>query len=117
MKKAMLLGADFAQSMGDYNAATSYSNTAKTIDSTLYKNHWTGTAVIEATGRTYDGAVMVAFNTGYDSSDELFFPTSYEVASTVREYNNMFCNDYNINRADTSSGVPGIYLSVLVMLL
>jgi len=108
MKKAMLMGASFASKMGDSASANSYTNTAKNIDSTLYKNHWTGTAVIEATGRTYDGAVIVAFNVGFDSSDNLFYPTSYEVAKTVQAYNTMFCNEYPINSKDTSSKVPGI---------
>lgn len=108
MKKSMLLGATFAKKMGDSSSASSYTNTASAIDSTLYKNHWTGTAVIEASGRTYDGAVIVGFNVGFDSSDNLFAPTSYEVASTIRAYNTMFCNEYAINTKDTSSKVPGI---------
>lgn len=108
MKKAMILGADFAKKMGDTDAASSYTATAQAIDSTLYQNHWTGSAVIEHTGRTYDGAVIVGFNVGFDSSDGLFAPSSFEVASTVKEYNSMFCNEYAINTADTSNSVPGV---------
>lgn len=108
MKKAMLLGAKFATSMGDSSSASKYSQTASSIDASLYKNHWTGSAVIEASTKTYDSAVIVGFNVGYDSSDNLFAPTSYEVASTVKEYNAMFCNEYSINWADTNSKVSGI---------
>jgi len=108
MKKAMLLGANFASQMGDSSSASTYANTAKAIDSSLYKNHWTGTAVIESNSRTYDSAVIVGFNVGYDSSDNLFQPTGYEVASTIRAYNSLFCNEYAINNKDTSAKVPGI---------
>lgn len=108
MKKAMLLGAEFATQMGDKDSASAYTSTANAIDSTLYKNHWDGQAVFEAKGRTYDSAVIVGFNVGYDSSDDLFAPTGAEVAGTVRAYNNLFCEEYAINTADTSAGVPGI---------
>ena len=108
MKKAMLMGAQFATSMGDSSSAALYTTTANTIESTLYNNHWTGSAIIEDNSRTYDGAVIVGLNNGYDSSDNLFFPTSIEVASTVNEYNNMFCNEYSINDQDQSNNIPGI---------
>jgi len=108
MKKAMILGADFATKMGDTDAAASYTATAQAIDSTLYDTHWTGSAVIEHTGRTYDGAVIVGFNVGFDPSDNLFAPSSFEVASTVKEYNAMFCDEYAINTQDSGDNVPGV---------
>lgn len=107
MRKAMLMGEKFATEMGDSTSANAYKATAEQIESTLYNNHWTGDAVIEHTGRTYDGAVIVGFNSGFNG-DDLFYPTSMEVASTVRAYNSMFCDEYSINSADTSAGVPGI---------
>jgi hypothetical protein len=30
------------------------------------------------------------------------------VASTVNQYNNLFCNEYEINRADSASGTAGV---------
>jgi glucoamylase len=108
MKKAMILGAEFATRMGDSDSASRYTATAQAIDATLYDNHWNGKAVIEATGRTYDGAVIVGFNTGFDSSDNLFAPSSYEVASTVKEYNSMFCSEYSINTQDSGNSIPGV---------
>ncbi|RYY69442.1 hypothetical protein EON63_23660 [archaeon] len=36
---------------------------------------------------------------GFDPSDNMFAPTSEEVANTVNSYNLMFCNEYAINRA------------------
>eukprot|EP01006_Ploeotia_vitrea_P032266 TRINITY_DN64532_c0_g1_i2.p1 TRINITY_DN64532_c0_g1~~TRINITY_DN64532_c0_g1_i2.p1 ORF type:complete len:516 (-),score=19.61 TRINITY_DN64532_c0_g1_i2:46-1593(-) len=108
MKKAMILGADFATKMGDDETAALYTSTAEAINSTLYNNHWDGKAIYEAEGRTYDGAVIVGFNVGYDKSDNLFYPTSYEVASTIKQYNLLFCNEYTINTKDTTNNIPGV---------
>jgi glucoamylase len=52
--------------------------------------------------------VIVGFNDGFDASDNLFAPTSLEVASTVASYNTLFCSEYAINTADTGNGVPGV---------
>lgn len=110
MKKSMLMGAEFATSMGDSASADVYASMAATLDATLHKNHWTGSAVIEESFRTYDGAVIVGFNVGYDQSDDLYAPTSFEVGSTIKEYNAMFCNEYAINTQDTAAGVTGTAL-------
>eukprot|EP01006_Ploeotia_vitrea_P032267 TRINITY_DN64532_c0_g1_i3.p1 TRINITY_DN64532_c0_g1~~TRINITY_DN64532_c0_g1_i3.p1 ORF type:complete len:227 (-),score=3.77 TRINITY_DN64532_c0_g1_i3:46-726(-) len=104
----MILGADFATKMGDDETAALYTSTAEAINSTLYNNHWDGKAIYEAEGRTYDGAVIVGFNVGYDKSDNLFYPTSYEVASTIKQYNLLFCNEYTINTKDTTNNIPGV---------
>ena len=110
MKKAMYLGADFAEHFSDSESAALYRETADKIDETLYSNHWTGEYVQEATGRTKDGAVIVGFNEGFigEENGDPFYPTAFEVASTVNAYNTMFCNEYSINEQDTNSGVPGI---------
>jgi glucoamylase len=108
MKKAMILGAQFAAQMGDSASSQTYSNMVKTLDSTLYKNHFNGYYVQESGPRPQDSAVIVGFNDGYDESDDLFAPTSLEVAKTVASYNTMFCNEYSINQADTSKGLPGV---------
>jgi glucoamylase len=108
MKKAMIMGIQFANEMGDTAAAATYQTTLNAITSTLYKNHWNGAFVQECNARTMDSAVIVGFNDGYDASDNLFYPTSIEVAKTVSSYNTMFCNEYAINQADTSKGLPGV---------
>jgi len=108
MKKAMTMGADFADMMGDTSSASSYAATRDRLLSTLYNDHWNGAYVLEATSRTQDSAVIVGFNDAFDASDGLFAPTSYEVASTVNSYNTMFCNEYSINTADTANGIPGV---------
>ena len=43
-----------------------------------------------------------------DSSDGLFSPVSYEVASTVNQYNTLFCSEYKVNTDDTMSKIPGV---------
>ena len=62
----------------------------------------------ECAARTRDAAVIVGFNDGFDESDNLFAPTSSEVALTVSSYNTMFCSEYAINSADTSKATPGV---------
>lgn len=108
MKKAMIVGADFATKMGDTASATTYTNMMHTINSTLYNDHWNGGFVQECASRTRDSAVIVGFNDGYDDLDQMFSPTSMEVAKTVASYNTMFCNEYSINSQDTSKGLPGV---------
>jgi len=109
MKKAMIMGADFAATMGDDATAATYSSTAGDIDSKL-DSHWTGSFVAEETNRQKDGAVFVGFNNGFDSSDGKYAPTSLEVASTVAVFNTVFCSEYAINTADTAASVPGVLI-------
>lgn len=108
MRKAMIVGIDFAKKMGDSATAAIYQNTLATISSTLYSSHYNGGFVQECAARTRDSAVIVGFNDGYDSSDDLFNPISLEVAKTVASYNTLFCNEYAVNSADTSKGLPGV---------
>jgi glucoamylase len=110
MKRAMLQGAAFASARGDAESMSRYTDTANKIDADLYNSHWTGSYVQEASGRTKDAAVIVGFNAGFagPEGDSLFAPTSFEVASTVNAYNQMFCSEYSINTADTSNGLPGV---------
>jgi len=108
MKKAMLLGADFAKTMGDDATAATYAATAASIDATLYDSHFNGDYVLETTAREKDGAVIVGFNDGFHAADGLFAPTSLEVAKTVAAYNLAFSTEYAINTADTANGLPGI---------
>lgn len=108
MKKAMILGAAFATKMGDSVSAGKYMTTMAAINSTLYQSHFNGGFVQECASRTRDSAVIVGFNDGFDESDGMFAPTSKEVAMTVSSYNTMFCNEYAINTADTTGGLPGV---------
>lgn len=108
MKKAMIVGAAFADQMGDSAAAASYRTTLNTINSSLRSAHYNGNFVQESASRTRDSAVIVGFNDGYDASDDLFNPISLEVAQTVSSYNTMFCSEYAINTQDTSKGIPGV---------
>eukprot|EP01038_Epipyxis_sp_PR26KG_P005833 gene5833-8048_t len=108
MKKAMIVGAQFATAMGDSASASKYTSAMSTINSTLYSSHFNGGFVQECTSRTRDSAVIVGFNDAYDLSDNMFAPTSKEVALTISSYNSMFCGEYSINTADSTSGVPGV---------
>jgi glucoamylase len=108
MKKAMIAGASFANQMGDSATAQKYLDTMRTINGTLYKNHYNGKFVLESNGRTQDSAVIVGFNDAFDESDMMFAPTSIEVANTVNSYNLMFCSEYAINTADTANNIPGV---------
>lgn len=107
MKKAMIVGAAFAQQMGDSKSAETYQDTMQKINSTLY-NHYNGKYVYESLSRPQDSAVIVGFNDGFDSSDNMFAPSGLEVAKTVASYNTMFCSEYSINNADTANNVPGV---------
>lgn len=93
MKKAMIVGAQFAQSMGDSSAASSYTSTMQQINSTLYSAHYNGAYVQECNSRTRDSAVIVGFNDAFDDSDNMFAPSEVEVAKTVSSYNTMFCTE------------------------
>jgi len=108
MKKAMIVGAQFASSMGDSSSANTYTNTMHSINGTLYNDHFNGAYWQESNARTRDSAVIVGFNDAYDTSDNMFAPTSLEVAKTVSSYNSLFCSEYSINSKDTSYGLPGV---------
>ncbi len=105
MKKAMLVGAAFADKMGDGASASRYRSTAAAIGARLGE-HWTGSYVAEASNRTIDGAVIVGFNDGYHEGDQssdavALAPTSARVAATVSAYNAAFCQWYQINQDDS----------------
>jgi len=108
MKKALLLGADFAEAMGDSASASAYKSTMQAINSTLYSAHYNGEYVQECTSRTRDSAVIVGFNDAYHAADGMFAPAGLEAAKTVNSYNNMFCSEYAINTQDSQDGLPGV---------
>lgn len=108
MKKALILGYKFALGMNDIESAYTYYKTMKEINETLYQTHWNGNYYQESFSRTRDGAVIVGLNAGWDQLDNMFEPTSFQVASTVKYHNDLFCSEYPINQADTNGKVPGI---------
>jgi hypothetical protein len=108
MKKALIVGAQFAAKMNSSSVAESYLTAMKAINSTLYSTHYNGAFYQESYSRTRDAAVIVAFNDAFDELDKMMSPTSFEVAQTVSSYNTMFCNEYSINSVDTNKGIPGV---------
>jgi len=73
--------------------------------------HWNGNYIIESTNRTMDGAVIHAFNVAYRETfeyDEFLTVLDEKVASTIQNYNTMFCKEYPINVTDNENKVPGI---------
>jgi glucoamylase len=93
MKKAMIVGSEFAQSMGDSSSASAYTSAMQQINSTLYSAHYNGAFWQECASRTRDSAVIVGFNDAYDQADDMLSPTSIEVANTVSSYTSMFCSE------------------------
>jgi glucoamylase len=102
MAKALSLGSKFATSLGYANDAKTWLNTANLIKSTIYSTHWNGFYFYESNNRPVDGAVIVGLNDGYDETDNFLDPLSYEVASTVYYYNQVFSSEYPINAKDKS---------------
>ena len=100
MIKALLLGSRLANKLGFYNDAIIWNNTAIIIKSQLYSTHWNGYYFYESNNRPVDGAVIVALNDGYDEITNFLDPLSYEVASTVYYYNQVFSLEYPINKYD-----------------
>eukprot|EP01129_Flabellula_baltica_P000376 TRINITY_DN1039_c0_g1_i1.p1 TRINITY_DN1039_c0_g1~~TRINITY_DN1039_c0_g1_i1.p1 ORF type:complete len:504 (+),score=104.61 TRINITY_DN1039_c0_g1_i1:109-1620(+) len=105
-RKSLIVGSKLAKKMGDTALSNTFDTVASKIESTL-SSHWNGEFVLETSIRQKDGAVICAFNDGY-TDDEYYFPTSKEVASTIKNYNSLFCSEYKINRDDTKQGIPGI---------
>lgn len=102
MIKALLLGSRLANELGFDNDAINWNNTAIFIKSQLYLTHWNGYYFYESNNRPVDGAVIVALNDGYDEVTNFLDPLSYEVASTVYYYNQVFSLEYPINKYDMS---------------
>jgi len=106
MRASLMIGADFAEKMGDAASAAKYRNVAKTVEGKL-NDHFDGTFVFESQNRRKDAAVIEAFNDG-DLNDGLFAPLSKEVLGTVITLNELFCDTFQINQKDTAANIPGI---------
>jgi glucoamylase len=95
MAKALSLGSQFANSLGYTSDAENWLNTANLIKLNIYNTHWNGFYYYESNNRPVDGAVIVALNV-----DDFIDPLSYEVASTIYYYNQVFSSEYPINLKD-----------------
>lgn len=100
MFKSLLLGSRLANKLGFTNDAVTWNNTANLIKSNIYSTHWNGYYFYESNNRPVDGAVIVALNDGYDELTNFLDPLSYEIASTVYYYNQVFSSEYPINNND-----------------
>ena len=102
MAKALSLGTKLADKLGYKDDAANWKSISDTIKSKIYSTHWNGYYFYESNNRPVDGAVIVGINDGYDSEDNFLNPLSYEVASTVYFYNQVFSSEYPINKFDMS---------------
>lgn len=100
MAKALSLGSKLASKLGYKQDEINWKTLSNTIKSIIYSTHWNGYYFYESNNRPVDGAVIVGLNDGYDSEDNFLNPLSYEVASTVYNYNLVFSNEYPINKYD-----------------
>lgn len=97
--------AAFAKTVNQNDKAATWEKLASTITDSL-SEHWNGTYLYEAKGREQDGAVIHAIASF--GAATAYTPTSKEAAATITSYNQAFCMEYPINRADTAAKIPGI---------
>lgn len=108
-RKAAFMAADFASQLGDPVSSRAYLNLAMSINATIYEGHWNGQYIFEDVNRLQDAAVICALNTG-DLNDGFLSPTSFEVASTVKTFVDLFRATFAINQIDDKAGIPGVLL-------
>ena len=106
MRRALLFGSRLASHQNECELSVTYLDLAIKIQSLFLESHWTGKALIESNNRPYDSLVISGLVNGYNQ-DSFLYPTSFEIASTVNEYNIMF-TQYNINTQDTENNIGGI---------
>jgi len=108
MRKALLQGAKFAQSVGKDSArASKYSGVASTIGGALSSHVGSDGFVCEETNRCKDTASIEAFNVGY-MDDGVFAPLSKEVVATLSGLSKLFCSSYGVNMDAANAGTPGV---------
>ncbi|CAE7508064.1 GAA [Symbiodinium sp. CCMP2592] len=109
MRASLEMGAQFAEKMGDKDAAGRYRGVKADIEKTIM-GHFDGTFVFESQNRKKDSAVIEAFNVGYlgVGVERMFDVLGKEVLGTVVTLNDLFCNAYEINQKDSAAGIPGI---------
>eukprot|EP00434_Breviolum_minutum_P027511 symbB.v1.2.024326.t1/scaffold2287.1/size83372/4 len=108
MRKALLLGAEFAKAVGkDEGRSAQYKQTADAISQQLPKHVLNEDFVIESQNRQQDTAVIEAFNVG-DMDDGMFAPLSKEAVGTLASLSQLYCKAFSINQKTAASGVPGV---------
>jgi len=108
--RAMYLGSQFAQSMGNPDLSKAYLATYNSM-STGIMAHWNGNFLYESTNRPLDGAVIAALNEALDDQMPTpFNPTSQYASGTIAATINAFCMAYPINNIDTKNGVNGVLI-------
>ncbi len=96
--------ADFADSIGEASAATTYRGVAAEIEGYI-SEHWNGAYLEESSGRPRDSAVLHAIAT---FGEYAYGPSSNEAAATLAELADTFCAEYPINQDGVSAGTPGL---------
>eukprot|EP00420_Gonyaulax_spinifera_P022271 CAMPEP_0197900080 /NCGR_PEP_ID=MMETSP1439-20131203/48197_1 /TAXON_ID=66791 /ORGANISM="Gonyaulax spinifera, Strain CCMP409" /LENGTH=587 /DNA_ID=CAMNT_0043520939 /DNA_START=29 /DNA_END=1792 /DNA_ORIENTATION=+ len=131
MRKALVLGIQVANNMGDSERAAAYTQAAEKFMLDPVSEHFqerqgescfitqcppvgAGSACHKY-GKSVDGAVILSLVHSYKPVLALpagmkphVLPTSEAVARTVHTYNEVFCELYPVNRQDTAEGVPGV---------
>lgn len=67
------------------------------------QQHYNGQYLYETLNQQKDGAVIMAL-----SAFGVFDPMDAKVAETVKVYNKLFCQLYQINQVDDLKQIPGI---------
>lgn len=94
MRRALILGAEFAASMNDSVRSKKYQDKAKSLEDEL-SSHWNGSYLWEAQQRPIDGSVIHAINVAFNEviDDEFLNVLDVKVANTVAVYNSAFCKE------------------------
>ena len=106
MRAALTVGASFAKAQGDSSRSSTYADAASKVAATLGAHYDSG-FIFETQSRKKDASVICALNDGY-LGDGVFAPSGKEAAGTIKTLNQLFCNSFAVNQADTKAGVPGI---------
>ena len=105
-----------ALKFSEYELAAKYIEIANIIKNQLKTNYYNGVSLIEASNREYDVAALYGllidyeFNNKFNVSQQIFEPSSYEVAQTVYNLNCIFSEAFPINLQDTTNSIPGILI-------
>eukprot|EP00929_Paragymnodinium_shiwhaense_P021409 TRINITY_DN1396_c0_g1_i5.p1 TRINITY_DN1396_c0_g1~~TRINITY_DN1396_c0_g1_i5.p1 ORF type:complete len:516 (+),score=151.75 TRINITY_DN1396_c0_g1_i5:73-1548(+) len=107
MRKALLLGADFAKKMKDEGRASTYKAKGQEVEGKLSDHVQSDNFVFESLSRKMDTAVIEAFNVGY-MNDSVFEPLDKKVVATLVGLAKMFCKEYGLNQQAAEKSIPGV---------
>lgn len=122
MRKALLEGHDFAKHMGDHARATWYLEAVAAFVGNPALDHLHdagfltecpasgGTDSCMQYNKSMDGAVLLSLIHGGWQAGTGLSTDMMAIASTVEVVNRMFCRIYEVNRADSSMGIPGVLM-------